>query len=305
MKRKKFSKRLVRKNLTAYSFVIISLVTLLVLVYIPMISTVDYSLRRIGMVGFGNEWVGLENYRMLFSQSAFWRAIGNTILLATMGLLTIPVGFILAVLINSLGRGRLQEFFRVGYYLPNIITGVSVYLIFRVVLMGDGGLLNSFLSAITGRNIRTGWLADPKFARWGVTIIWVWMNMGYSMLMNLASLQSIPTDLYDAASIDGANALQKMVCITIPNMKSCFALLFVTGMINGLARFTDIFILSGSDSYGGAGGTLQTILMYVFQFSFETPNYGVASAGSMVLFVLVFIMTMINVKLTGFLKDEV
>ena len=305
MKQKKISKRLIKNNLTAYSFIIVSLVTLLVLVYIPMISTVDYSFRRIGMVGFGDEWVGLENYRMLFSQSAFWRAIGNTILLAVMGLLTIPVGFLLAVLINSLGRGKLQEFFRVGFYLPNIITGVSVYLIFRVVLMGDGGLLNNFLSAITGRQIRIGWLADPKFARWGVTIIWVWMNMGYSMLMNLANLQSIPTDLYDAASIDGANALQKLVCITIPNMKSCFALPFVTGMINGLARFTDIFILSGSDSYGGAGGTLQTILMYVFQFSFETPNYGVASAGSMVLFVLVFIMTMINVKLTGFLKDEV
>ena len=291
MKQKKISKRLIKNNLTAYSFIIVSLVTLLVLVYIPMISTVDYSFRRIGMVCFGDEWVGLDNYRMLFSQSAFWRAIGNTILLA--------------VLINSLGRGKLQEFFRVGFYLPNIITGVSVYLIFRVVLMGDGGLLNNFLSAITGRQIRIGWLADPKFARWGVTIIWVWMNMGYSMLMNLANLQSIPTDLYDAASIDGANALQKLVCITIPNMKSCFALLFVTGMINGLARFTDIFILSGSDSYGGAGGTLQTILMYVLQFSFETPNYGVASAGSMVLFVLVFIMTMINVKLTGFLKDEV
>lgn len=305
MKQKKISKRLIRNNLTAYSFIIVSLVTLLVLVYIPMISTVDYSFRRIGMVGFGDEWVGLENYRMLFSQSAFWRAIGNTIILAVMGLLTIPVGFLLAVLINSLGRGKLQEFFRVGFYLPNIITGVSVYLIFRVVLMGDGGLLNNFLSAITGREIRIGWLADPKFARWGVTIIWVWMNMGYSMLMNLANLQSIPTDLYDAASIDGANALQKLLCITIPNMKSCFALLFVTGMINGLARFTDIFILSGSDSYGGAGGTLQTILMYVFQFSFETPNYGVASAGSMVLFVLVFIMTMVNVKLTGFLKDEV
>lgn len=305
MKQKKISKRLIRNNLTAYSFIIVSLVTLLVLVYIPMISTVDYSFRRIGMVGFGDEWVGLENYRMLFSQSTFWKAIGNTILLAIMGLLTIPVGFILAVLINSLGRGKLQEFFRVGFYLPNIITGVSVYLIFRVVLMGDGGLLNNFLSTITGGEIRIGWLADPKFARWGVTIIWVWMNMGYSMLMNLASLQSIPTDLYDAASIDGANALQKLVCITIPNMKSCFALLFVTGMINGLARFTDIFILGGSDSYGGAGGTLQTILMYVFQFSFETPNYGVASAGSMVLFALVFIMTMVNVKLTGFLKEEV
>lgn len=305
MKQTKISKRLVKKNLVAYSFIIVSLVTLAVLVYLPMLTTIDYSFRRIGMVGFGDEWVGLENYRMLFSQSTFWKAIGNTIILAFMGLLTIPVGFLLAVLINSLGRGKLQEFFRVGFYLPNIITGVSVYLIFRVVLMSDGGLLNNFLSAIVGHKVTIGWLADPKFGRWGVTILWVWMNMGYSMLMNLASLQSIPTDLYEAASIDGANAVQKLISITIPNMKSCFSLLFVTGMINGLARFTDIYILGGSDCYGGAGGTLQTILMYVFQFSFETPNYGVASAGSMVLFVLVFIMTMVNVKLTGFLKDEV
>ena len=212
MKNKKISKRIIRNNLVAYSFVIVSLVTLLVLVYIPMISTVDYSFRRIGMVGVGEDaWIGLENYRMLFSQPTFWKAIGNTILMAVMGLLTIPVGFLLAVLVNSLGRSRLQEFFRVGFYLPNIITGVSVYLIFRVVLMTDGGLLNNVLSAITGRQVSIGWLADPKFARWGVTIIWVWMNAGYSMLMNLASLQAIPTDLYEAASIDGANAIQKLV----------------------------------------------------------------------------------------------
>jgi len=306
MKGKRISKRIIRNNLVAYSFIIVSLLTLLVLVYVPMISTVDYSLHNVGMVGVGeDEFVGLKNYKMLFSQTTFWRSIWNTILLAFMGLLTIPVGFILAVLINSLGKGRLQEFFRVGFYLPNIITGVSIYLIFRVVLMSDGGLLNNFISFIVGHKVTIGWLADPKFARWGVTILWVYMNMGYSMLMNLASLQAIPTDLYEAAAIDGANSLQKLIHITIPNMKSCFALLFVTGMINGLARFTDIYILGGSDCYGGAGGTLQTILMYVFQFSFETPNYGVASAGSMILFVLVFIMTMINVKMTGFLKDEV
>ena len=130
-------------------------------------------------------------------------------------------------------------------------------------------------------------------------------NAGYSKQMNQASQHPIPTHHKQPASIDGANAIQKLIAITVPNMKSCFALLFVTGMINGLARFTDIYILGGMDCYGGAGGTLQTILMYVFQFSFETPNYGVASAGSMVLFALVFVMTMINVKLTGFLKDDV
>lgn len=303
---KRITKRIVRNQLVAYSFIIVSLVTLLVLVYIPMLTTIKYSFYKVGMLGFGEEYIGLGNYKMLFSQSGFWRSISNTIILAVMGLLTIPVGFILAVMINSLGRGRLQEFFRVGYYLPNIITGVSVYLIFQVVLMGHGGLLNGLLSAVAGHEVTIGWLADSHFAKFGATILWVWMNMGYSMLINLASLQAIPNDLYEAASIDGAGAWTKLIHITIPNMRACFTLLFVTGMISGLARFTDIFIIGGGNtSGGGAGGSLQTILMYIFQYSFETPNYGVASAGAMILFLLVFALTMINVRMTGFLSDEV
>ena len=304
-KKPKITKRIVRNQLVAYSFIIVSLVTLLVLVYIPMLTTIKYSFYKVGLLGFGEEFIGLGNYKMLFSQSGFWRSVYNTIVLSLMGLLTIPVGFLLAVMVNSLGKGRLQEFFRVGFYLPNIITGVAVYLIFQVVLMGHGGLLNNFLSTIVGHEVTIGWLSDSRFSKIGATILWVWMNMGYSMLINLASLQAIPTDLYEAAALDGAGTWQKLLHITIPNMKSCFALLFVTGMINGLARFTDIYIIGGSNTSGGAGGSLQTILMYIFQYSFETPNYGVSSAGAMILFVLVFAMTMINVKLTGFLKDEV
>lgn len=305
MKKPKITKRIVRNQLVAYSFVIVSLLTLLVLVYIPMLTTIKYSFYKVGLLGFGEKFIGLGNYKMLFSQSGFWRSIWNTIALSGLGLLTIPVGFLLAVMINSLGRGRLQEFFRVGFYLPNIITGVAVYLIFQVVLMGHGGLLNNFLSRIVGHEVTIGWLSDRRFSKFGATILWVWMNMGYSMLINLASLQAIPTDLYEAAALDGAGTWHKLIHITIPNMKSCFALLFVTGMINGLARFTDIYIIGGSNTSGGAGGSLQTILMYIFQYSFETPNYGVSSAGAMILFLLVFTMTMLNVKLTGFLKDEV
>lgn len=305
MKNRRITKRIVRNQLMAYSFIIVSLITLLVLVYIPMLTTIKYSFYDVSVLGYGEEFIGWDNYKMLFSQSQFWRSISNTIILAVMGLVTIPIGFVLAVMINSLKPGRLQGFFRVGFYLPNIITGVSVYLIFQIVLMGNGGLLNNFLSAITGKEITIGWLSDSHYSKWGATILWAWMNMGYSMLINLASLQSIPTDLYDAASIDGAGTLGKMLYITIPNMKACFSLLFITGMINGLARFTDIYIIGGSNTSGGAGGSLQTILMYIFQFSFETPNYGVASAGAMILFVLVFAFTMLNVKLTGFFKSEV
>jgi len=177
-------------------------------------------------------------------------------------------------MINSLGSGKTQSFFRIGFYLPNIITGVSVILMFQAVLQGDGGLLNTFLSRILGHGVTIGWLSNAKYAKIGATILWCWMNMGYSMLINLASMQSVPTEIYDAAAV------------------------------NGLSRFTDLFIIGGNSSAGVPGGTLQTILMYIYQFSFEVPNYGISSAGAMILFVMVFAFTMLNVKLTGFLDEE-
>lgn len=128
--------------------------------------------------------------------------------------------------------------------------------------------------------------------------------MGYSMLINLASMQSVPTEIYDAAAVDGANGWKKICYITIPCMRGCFSFLLVTTMINGLSRFTDLFIIGGNSSAGVPGGTLQTILMYIYQFSFEVPNYGISSAGAMILFVMVFAFTMLNVKLTGFLDEE-
>lgn len=134
-------------------------------------------------------------------------------------------------------------------------------------------------------------------------MIFFWMNLGYSMLMNLASLQSIPEDLYDAASIDGAGTVKRLLYITIPLMKSCFSFLFVTSMITGLARFTDLYILGGNSSAGRPNGTLQTILMYIYQYSFEAPKYGISSTGAVILLVLVFIFTIFNVKISGFLKE--
>lgn len=304
MKQKHFSKRKLKKQLTWYSFIIVSIVCLILLVYIPMFTTVKYSMYDVSVVGFGERFVGLKNYKILMTQSAFLKSVANTFILAVLSLMTIPLGFILAVLINSLGTGKTQSFFRIGYYLPNIITGVSVVLVFQVVLQGDGGLLNNFLSLLLGSKVTIGWLSNAKYAKFGATILWCWMNTGYSMLINLASMQSIPTEIYDAAAVDGANGWKKLWYLTIPCMRGCFSFLLVTGMINALARFTDLFIIGKNSSAGVPGGTLQTILMYIYQFSFEVPNYGLSSAGAIILFILVFGFTMLNVKMTGFLKDE-
>lgn len=297
-------KRFIKTQLTWYSFIIISLVTILVFNYIPMFTSLKYSLYDISVIGFDEKFIGFGNYKILLSSDTFHKAIWNTFGLALCSLLSIPIGFILATLINGIGQGKAQSLFRIGYYLPNIITGVSVILVFQVVLKANGGLLNNFLSFITRQEVNIGWLTDSKHSWQGATILNVWQNLGYAMLMNLASLQSIPTEIYEAAEIDGASPFQRWLYITIPHMTSCFAFLLITNIINGMARFTDLFIIGGNSSSGRPGGTLQTILMYVYQFSFESPQYGIASAGAMILFVLTFVVTMINLKMTGFFKKK-
>lgn len=295
-------KKDVRRNLTWYSFIIVTIVALCVLVYYPTIRTFVFSTTDMGTYGTDYSFIGIQNFKTLLTSASFLKALKNTFLLALYSLLTIPLGFLLANAINGLGRTKAQGFFRVMYYMPNIITGVSVVLIFQYVLKGNGGLLNQFLAWILRTNVTIGWITDPSISHIGATIIWVWMNLGYSMLMNLASLQAIPGEIYDAASVDGANGRQRMFSITVPQMKSCFAFLFVTGMINGLARFTDLYILGGNACAGRPNGTLQTILMYIYQYSFESPRYGLSSAGAVILFVIVLLLTLFNVKISGFMK---
>ena len=305
MKDRQALKLKIKKQLVWYSFIFVSIITLIVLTYIPMLTAIKYSFHDIQVLGFGEDkFIGFQNYEKIMHNSSFVKSIGNTFLLALMSLVSIPVGFILATLINNVGKCKWQSFFRVGYYFPNIITGVSVVLIFQVVLKANGGLLNNALSIVTGHEVAIGWLSDSHYSRFGATILSVWGNIGYSMLINLASLQSIPSEIYEAAEVDGANALKQWWYITIPQMTSCFAFLFITSIINGLARFSDLFIIGGNNSAGRPGGTLQTILMYIYQFSFESPQYGIASAGAMILFVLTFVITLINLKMTGFFKKK-
>ena len=304
MQRKRIKASDIRRNLTWYSFIIMSLLALIILVYWPTLRTLYFSTTNMGTYGTDYNSVGLQNYGTLLNSKSFMKALSNTFLLAVYSLCTIPLGFLLANTINGLGRCRTQSFFRVMFYMPNIITGVSVVLVFQYVLRGNGGLLNQFTGSILGRKVTTGWLSDPKYSHLGVTLMFLWMNLGYSMLMNLASLQSIPSELYEAATIDGANGFQSMIHITIPHMRGCFSFLLITGVINGFSRFTDLYVLSGNSCAGRPNGTLQTLLMYIYQYSFESPQYGISSAGAVILFLIVLVLTIINTRLTGLLKEE-
>lgn len=293
----------VRENITWYSFIGVSMLVLVVFTYLPTLTTLFFSITNMGTYGTEYDIVGFQNYKLLLSSEHFLNALKNTLLLAVYSLVKIPLGFLLANSINSLGKTKRQTFFRVAFYLPNIITGVSVVMVMIYVLRGHGGLLNTLLSSIFNRKITIGWLSDPNLSHLGATILNVWMTIGYSMLMCLASLQAIPQEIYDAAEVDGASKFQQMIHITIPNMKACFSFLLITNMINGFARFSDLFVISGNSSAGRPSGTLQTLLMYIYQYSFESPQYGLSSAGAVILTLCTLVFALINVKLSNFFKE--
>lgn len=294
-----------KRNLVWYSFILPSVVALLLLVYWPTVRTIYFSFTNMKIYGEEYNFIGIKNYKVLLSSGSFLNALKNTLLLTLYSLLTIPLGFLLANAINRLGPGRTQGFFRVTYYLPNIITGVSVILIFQYVLRGNGGLLNQFLSLFSGGGpVTVGWLSDPKFSHIGVTLLWVWMNLGYSMLICLASLQSIPAELYEAATIDGASPLRSLMHITVPQMRGCFSFLLITATISGFSRFTDLYVISGNSCAGRPNGTLQTLLMYIYQYSFESPWFSISSTGAVILFIIVLILTVINSRVTGLLRED-
>lgn len=246
--------------------------------------------------------VGLNQFIRLLTNDVFLGALVNTVFLGLLFLLlVIPSSLILASLLNNLRIG--SNLFKVIYFLPQVTSTVAVALVFSYVFQPSWGLVNGALHFI-GVNPLPLWLAEPRYvltgSRSAATILAVWVALGYYMLIFLAGLQSISADLYDAAVVDGAGPLQTWWYITVPSLRPSFVFLLITGTIDALSRFSDLWML------GGPGGTparsLQTIVMFIYQTAFEGSDYNLASAAAVIFFLIVLIVTVFNFR--GLLQQE-
>ncbi|MFC4602028.1 carbohydrate ABC transporter permease [Cohnella hongkongensis] len=254
----------------------------------PMIESFRLSMTR----GSSERFVGFDNYSRVLTSETFYHAVYNTLYITVFQLLiALPVGFIIACLINSLSKGK--NFFKVMFYLPNVTSMVAAATVFLAVLHPEG-LLNFALSKLGFST--TIWLAHPITAKWGVILLSVWNWLGFVIIINLANLQSISTDYYEAASVDGATRFQQWRYITIPNMTGSLGVLFIVGWIGGLQRFSDAYMLGGLQ--GSPARSLHTIVGFVFERGFGGHEYGLASAASYVLFVFILFITFLNTKLS-------
>lgn len=271
-----------RREKAGFFFILPWLIGLIVFTAFPMIAAVYISMTDWDIVGNAS-FIGLGNYKMLFSSDEFIRSLWVTVRYAVIAVpLIIATSLTMAVLVSKNRKG--SSVFRVIYYMPTIVSGVAVAIVFKWILDPSYGLLNGLLSlwGIQGPD----WLYDPDWVLPSYLIMAVW-GAGGSLLTYLAALKDIPEDLYGAAMIDGANAFQKVRYITVPLMTPIIFYNLVLGIIGAFRKFTDAYVL------GGAGKEGNFYMVYLYEEAFGHYRMGYATALAWVLFVIILGLTFI------------
>ncbi|MEW6716450.1 MAG: sugar ABC transporter permease [Chloroflexota bacterium] len=272
----------------AYLFISPWILGFLIFTIGPMLASLYYSFTSYNIIS-APVWKGLTNYIKLFSNDPlFWHSLKVTIKYAAMALpLNLVIGLFIAILLNQKIPG--VYIWRTVFFLPSVIAGVAVALLWVRIFNARIGLLNPFLKSIGILN-PPGWLQDPKWAVSSLVIMSLW-SVGGSMIIYLAGLQGIPTTLYEAAKIDGANRWQRFWQITIPMMTPVIFYNLVLGLIGAFNYFTEVYVATS-----GTGGPVRSTLfynLYLYQNAFRFFDMGYASAMAWVLFVIVLVVTLL------------
>ncbi len=284
------------RSLVPYLFLLPALAVLTLTVFWPAIQAFYFSFTRFEYdLTQAPEWVGLANFQKLWRDPTFWKALVNTLLylVCVVPLLVIlPLG--LAILVNQRLRGI--RWFRAAYYTPVVISMVVAGIAWKW-LYAENGLLNQGLLGLgLIDDLKTQgiqWLTSPNLALFSVMAVTVWKGLGYYMVIYLAGLQGIPADLYEAAAIDGSDGLQKHWDITVPLMRPYLFLVAVISSISATKVFEEVFIMTKGEPLNSS----TTIVYYLYERAFQDLEMSYACAIGLVLFVIIFGLSLLNIKL--------
>ncbi|MFN8444862.1 MAG: sugar ABC transporter permease [Caldilineaceae bacterium] len=272
-----------REALAGYLFVAPALFGFLVFIAGPILVSAYFSLTEYKLTR-SPQWAGLQNYQTLWQDELFWQSLNVTVRYAVLAL---PLGLVLSLGLALLLNQKLWgvAFWRTVYYLPAVISGVAVAVLWSWILNPEFGLLNTFLRylGIQGPN----WLGDTRTALPALVLISLW-GIGGNMLTYLAGLQGIPTELYEAASIDGAGSWRRLINITLPLLSPVIFFNLVMGLIGVFQFFTEPFIMTR----GGPEQSTLSYMLYLYRNAFTYFKMGYAAALAWVLFLLVLLLTL-------------
>lgn len=283
-------KRHLKENIAGYLFILPTFIGFIAFMAYPLIYSVFLSFWKWNMFkGLeGSKFIGIENYKKVFQDEYFRAGITNNIKILVIAVpILLILALILAAVLNTeiFGRGVL----RTVYFLPYVTTVTAAAIVFAALFHEEFGPINGILRAI-GISNPPKWLASVKWSTPTIAIFWVWRMLGYCMIILLAGLQGIPKLYYEAASIDGANTLQKFRYITFPLISPTTFFLAITMAIFSFSIFAETKVMTG----GGPGTSSYTIVYMIYKEAFEHYDMGYAASAGVIFFLVILVITLIQ-----------
>jgi multiple sugar transport system permease protein len=277
---------------TVLSFLLPGLTGFILFVLIPIVTTSGIAFTN---YSGGPKWkfVGLRNFLYLFESSIFRQSIKITLIFVVFTVFfQIVLGLLFAIILNQNLKGT--NLFRTILFMPNVLSTVGISLAFSLIFHPTNGFANILLK-LMGLQPNT-WLTSTDTALMSIIIVTVWMTFGYYMIIFLGGLQSISNNLYEAASIDGANGFQTFFKITLPMLSPTMFFAMTMSIIGSFKVFDQVFMMTGGQLGGGPAGSTNVVVFDVYQNSFVNYQFGYASAESLVLLVIILFITVLQFK---------
>ncbi len=291
-----------RSSFTPYLYIAPFFIVFGVFGAFPLLYTIVISLFDWNPIG-DKTFIGLENYTTLLADPRFWNAAKNTLFIWIIS--TVPqlaIALVLAAVLNN-ALLKFKTGFRMAVLVPNITSVIAVGVIFTQLFGRDYGMVNWLLQAV-GLD-RIDWQSGTLSSQVAISTMVMWRWTGYNALIYLAAMQTIPSSLYESAAIDGANKVRQFISVTIPQLRPTIIFTVVISTIGGLQVFAEPLVFGGQGGVtGGASRQFQTLALFLYEQGFRNFDFGYGSAIAWALFLIITVLTVVNLKLSSRIASE-
>ena len=289
-----------RKRFIVLAYTLPAMVLMLLFVYYPLVQNFIYSFYRWSAFSAGKEFVALDNYRRLFCDPVFDIAVRNNLLYALVSVVCqCGIGLVLAAILEEKFLRRYQGFFRTVFFVPAVISMTVIGLLWQLIYNPNIGIVNALLEVLKLGRFAHEWLGDSRTAIYAIILVSQWQYTGYIMLLYLVAMQKIPAELYESARIDGAGPARCFFSITIPQIKEMILVCTVITIIGSFKLFDEIYVMTA----GGPGRSTEVLATTMYRAGFRNDEMGYAAAFAVVLFLITFAFTLIQIKVSKTSED--
>jgi len=292
----RFGRSLRLEELTAWGFVLPAFILFIVFVFYPMIQAFVISFQDYTLVGDTKRFVGMDNYKSLFTDTRFLASLRHSFFFAAI-VIPVQTGISLGLALLVQKQARFTGLYRTIYFIPVVISTSVAAIVFKLIYNKEFGILNNVLKSL--HLPVTNFLSNPDTAMYGVIVLGIWKAAGFFMIIFLAGLNNIPHDLYEASRVDGASRLQQFVRITLPLLRRTMAFVVIMTTIDAIKLSGLVFVLTN----GGPNGSTETVVYYIYKMAFQQMEMGYASAAAFILFAIVLVISLIQMK--AFQNDDI